>query len=478
MKKIIFLYDNIELPNKRIQKIIGNKSYADIILKKKTVYSRYLEALEKEKIINRIVRLDNIEDRENFIDKIANITEELNIVLLSSKFVLIDSEEFKHLINKAPYITEKIIVESGTGIAMAMYNNVHDYIKDIESKMKLENCSKIHTDSILNIGDYNNFLKYISGGFDARYFNSLKTDENIVIKSSQDKTKIKKEYVYYTLLPEDMKKWMVAPYNYEETEEEASYTMERLYVPDIAIRWVHGAITEKELRNILGKTFYYINSRKSKQISQEEYLKEANALYIDKLEKRIKDLKQCEEYATIANYIKVGTNYNSIDEIVEEYKEIYYRVISKEKKFNSVIGHGDLCFSNMLYDDDINLLKLIDPKGALVEEELWTNPNYDIAKLSHSICGRYDFFNSGAYEIMLDNNLKFKLEIKSDNEKYIEIFKEYLGKNNIDYNAIRTYEASLFLSMLPLHMDYPKKVFGFILNAINIIAELKGMIKK
>lgn len=31
MKKIIFLYDNIELPNKRIQKIIGNKSYADII---------------------------------------------------------------------------------------------------------------------------------------------------------------------------------------------------------------------------------------------------------------------------------------------------------------------------------------------------------------------------------------------------------------------------------------------------------------
>ena len=270
---------------------------------------------------------------------------------------------------------------------------------------------------------------------------------------------------------------MVAPYNYEETEE-ASYTMERLYVPDIAIRWVHGAITEKELRNILEKTFYYINSRKSKQISQEEYLKEANALYIDKLEKRIKDLKQCEEYATIANYIKVGTNYNSIDEIVEEYKEIYYRVISKEKKFNSVIGHGDLCFSNMLYDDDINLLKLIDPKGALVEEELWTNPNYDIAKLSHSICGRYDFFNSGAYEIMLDNNLKFKLEIKSDNEKYIEIFKEYLGKNNIDYNAIRTYEASLFLSMLPLHMDYPKKVFGFILNAINIIAELKGMIKK
>ena len=43
----------------------------------------------------------------------------------------------------------------------------------------------------------------------------------------------------------------------------------------------------------------------------------------------------------------------------------------------------------------------------------------------------------------------------------------------LDYKMIRTFEASLFLSMLPLHIDNPHKVFGFLLNGINIIKELK-----
>ena len=38
---------------------------------------------------------------------------------------------------------------------------------------------------------------------------------------------------------------------------------------------------------------------------------------------------------------------------------------------------------------------------------------------------------------------------------------------------VRVYEASLFLSMLPLHIDNPHKVFGFILNVNNILKELE-----
>lgn len=120
------------------------------------------------------------------------------------------------------------------------------------------------------------------------------------------------------------------------------------------------------------------------------------------------------------------------------------------------------------------MIRFIDPKGALTEEELWTNPYYDIAKLSHSICGLYDFFNCGLYSIELDEKLKFQLKIECDNSEYKQIFKQFLENNGYDYNKIRIYEASLFLSMLPLHMDYPKKVFGFLLNGISIIEEIKN----
>ena len=138
-----------------------------------------------------------------------------------------------------------------------------------------------------------------------------------------------------------------------------------------------------------------------------------------------------------------------------------------------VIGHGDLCFSNILYSREASVLRLIDPKGAQTEAELYMNPYYDLAKLSHSICGNYDFFNSDLFEITLNEHMQFDLTIDNDNTHFVNIFKEYLQKNELDYRLVRLYEASLFLSMLPLHIDREKKVFAFVLNAIRILEELE-----
>ena len=122
-------------------------------------------------------------------------------------------------------------------------------------------------------------------------------------------------------------------------------------------------------------------------------------------------------------------------------------------------------------------MKLIDPKGALCEEDLYTHPYYDLAKLSHSICGRYDFFNNGLYEIKLDSDMKLSLELNFDNSAYVKLFRKYLEENGFDYLTVRLYEASLFLSMLPLHMDNVQKTFGFLLNGIKILEEVETCLK-
>lgn len=266
------------------------------------------------------------------------------------------------------------------------------------------------------------------------------------------------------------------PYNYKEYNESASYTMERMPMTDIAIRWTHGAIDIEEFNRILDKTFYFINSRDVKEINKEDYIKSADKLYLLKVDERIEKLKQLDQYANLQLLIESGTEFSSIDDIITLYKKIYQNLTKefyKKTKYISVIGHGDLFFANMLYSKEINLLRLIDPKGALTEEDLWTNPYYDIAKLSHSICGKYDFFNTGDYNIELNKNMKFALKVNFNNEKYVELFKQYLQKYGYDYKMVRLYEASLFLSMLPLHIDNPHKVFGFILNAINILKEIE-----
>ena len=80
-----------------------------------------------------------------------------------------------------------------------------------------------------------NFLTFITGGFDARFFNALAGDEYTVTKRSAKKEKIKAEYQFYYLLPETMKMWFVMPYDYKEDADGASYTMERFHMTDIAI---------------------------------------------------------------------------------------------------------------------------------------------------------------------------------------------------------------------------------------------------
>lgn len=180
------------------------------------------------------------------------------------------------------------------------------------------------------------------------------------------------------------------------------------------------------------------------------------------------------EYEKIGGLLQCSRDCQ-IDSLVDKYIDLK-EIIEKRAQYpmEFVIGHGDPCFANAMYNKSTQTLKFIDPKGALTEEQLWTNPYYDIAKLSHSVCGRYDFFNNALFDIKIDSDFRYSLEIPFDNSKYVEIFKRKVVENGFDYLSVRIYEASLFLSMLPLHIDNPHKVFGFILNARNILEEIEN----
>lgn len=478
MKKIVLVYDDTIEVNDRIKTIIGNKSFGEMILKRKKMYSRIIDIIRETKKDIEIIKISNQDEFE----KIESYPKDTTFFHLKSNSAIIDKDKFKIVIEKLEFIKETTSVVSNNQIMGVIYTNKEQYLEFIKEyiitgsfdSLKINN--EIQTDIFVDLTDYNNLLMYISSGFDARYFNSIMGDSYSVTKRSTDKKKMKMEYSYYWLLPEHMKNWMVMPYDFKEYNDSASYTMERMPMTDIAIRWTHGAIDIEEFNRILDKTFYFINSRDKKEIDKEEYIKNAEKLYLTKVDERIEKLKQLEQYKELKLLIESGTEFNSIDEIIGLYKELYQKFTKefyKKTEFTAVIGHGDLFFANMLYSKEVNLLRLIDPKGALDAKDLWTNPYYDIAKLSHSICGNYDFFNTGDYNIELDKNIKFALKVNFDNEKYVELFKQYLQKYGYDYKMVRLYEASLFLSMLPLHIDNPHKVFGFLLNAVNILKEIR-----
>ena len=479
MKQIFVIYDDSKMPGKEIKTITGAKSYGETIFKRVTLNDRMEAEIVKEKQVLTVFNYKGEKDNAALFAALP-LDNNTTIVHLYSNFGLKDTKAFSVLLKKAGFMNESYTAFCDNKPAMSFLAGADDYKKAFDALIAGEyEAERIENDAFMDLSVRANFLTFITGGFDARFFNALAGDEYTVTKRSTKKEKIKAEYQFYYLLPETMKMWFVMPYDYTEDADGASYTMERFHMTDIAIRFVHGAVDEDELKDILDKLFYFINLRATKEVSSDVGKAVAKELYIDKLAARMEELKKYKEYEQFDSMIKMGTSYDGIADVVSKYEKLYEKLaMANNRNYGKLaVGHGDLCFSNILYSKEAEILKLIDPKGALQEEELYTDPYYDLAKLSHSICGCYDFFNSGLYEISIKRDLKLDLTIDTDNTSYKEIFKSYLQENGYNYALVRLYEASLFLSMLPYHMDQPGKVFGFLLNAIKILDEVETCTK-
>lgn len=484
-KQILFIYDNRVKPEKAIVGVVGESTFGEILNKRERLVDKFKNIIfsYKEISVSDFVVLNREEDYLKIKDKLLMIKDKAIIVVHVMSFsVIIDPDKLLLALRKSIY-SDELLVNDNIKPYMFFFPSVDMYSRSLGKfslEMLLSEDSHWYDENVLkpndgvkNIADFSNFLQFFSGGFEARYFNSLRGDAYTLTKTSTDKKKIEKEHDLYQLLPNEIKNWFVAPYNLTITENNASYTMERLNIPDMALQWIHFAVSPQDLYEFLSKIFFFVNNRPSKKISEDEFLKRFNSLYLVKVDERISALKELEEFQVINKLIQLGTKYKNIDEIFGFYKQLYEKLTFKQNQYYSVIGHGDLCFSNILYDKSTSIMRFIDPKGASNEAEMWTDPYYDVAKLSHSIFGNYDFMNNEMFSININTDMQSVLKIDmKDLSKHKSIFYKQLQQHGFNVYLVRLCEASLFLSMLPLHIDKPQKVFAFILNAIIILEEL------
>lgn len=430
--KYLAFYDDTVSKNDDIREVIGQKGFGDVVVKKKRLESYYEDAVRQalpSLVWTSMPSVYAVQETAALLDA----EDDARVLHIFANFFVTDAEKLGLTFQKLAFVDARYKVLSDAKIAALFFPDVKSYrrfLKKITLQFSTQEAAQtieraMPAEGLVDLGETDNFISCITGSFDSRYFNSVRGDAITLVKTSRDKRKIKAEYTYYHLLPDDMKMYFVMPFHYEEKDETASYTMEHLHMTDLAIKWVHGSI----------------------------------------------DLHEFQQIAALL----AASEHLTIDDVVKKYFRLKDRIEAKHSYPSvAVIGHGDPCFANTLYHKSTQMLKFIDPKGALTEAELWMNPYYDIAKLSHSVCGRYDFFNNGTFSIRIDENFHSELVLDFDNTAYIRAFRQKLEACGFDYLTVRIYEASLFLSMLPLHIDNPHKVFGFILNAIQILKEIEN----
>lgn len=486
INKIVCLYLDFQKVSSEVENIINVERYGDILFKKRKLKEYHKELYNKAEIFD-FQRVTDTTKLQNIVLELRH-TKEGFFILHHSAFAVTMPSEFQLFLQKVKYLDTNLAItdfdEQKPYLLLDAASTLpilEEIIKtperaDLILEEKTENVEKFKLERwYKTIRTAVDFIEFLHTNFEARYFNSIEKDALYITKRSDNIKKMEMEYRYYEYLPDNVKAFFLRPFALEKTAEWGSYKLEKLNIPDVSIQWVHNSFTEYEFKILLEKLFLFVGMRATKPVAEQSQTEVTEKFYVKKVQDRLNDLKKLPEYAPIADIIRNSTRFNSIDDIFNWYKKVFDTIIKKKNyKPALALSHGDLCFSNMLYDKRISMLKLIDPRGAESQDGLFFDSYYDVCKLSHSVLGDYDLINNGLFELTYDNALKVKLHLDTlhNKEALQQIFKGFLEKQGFDYELVRLFEASLFISMLPLHIDNPKKVLGFVLNSIKILEHL------
>lgn len=479
-KSIIIIFDDREIASGEIRGLVGERQYGDIIFKRRTLFEHFRSCVP-EWALKNFVRVRNEKDVAKLKSQVEDNSGAIAVCFISGRAGFGEAERISQFIERLPYaeedFTDRLYKPLITFIANA--HHLDDFWdKYIERPLHLwpkawHSSQRLQSIQPMDLGKISDFLLFTSGSTATRHFNKVKIDEYFYTKSSSDRGKMKAEYLYYSLVPETMRPWLIESFDFQENEKTASYKMLRYYLADAALQWVHGAFNVEAFKPFVDRLVFFISQRPKKSCTREQSLTVSRDLFVNKVENRIKKFLEIEDGKRINNVLSITNGDLDISVLLKRYIDLY---LQNEKFFaveSLVVGHGDPCFSNILYDQRHHLLKLIDPKGATVDSDLWTHPFYDLCKISHSALGDYDFINNGLFKNNFTDSTDLTLSIESQPPDALKpIFRERLKAAGYREDIIRLGEASLFLSMLPLHMDHPNKVIAFILRAKTILDEV------
>lgn len=141
--------------------------------------------------------------------------------------------------------------------------------------------------------------------------------------------------------------------------------------------------------------------------------------------------------------------------------------------------HGDLFPGNMLFDRRSSRLLLIDPRGSFGRPGIEGDPLYDVAKLSHSIRGQYDFLAADQFVVRADGTDIDLLVARPDEaDRVLDRLGRWLDgvvdQRGWDRSLVGAVEAGLLLSAAALHTESPARQRALVARGLVRMTEAAG----
>ena len=325
-----------------------------------------------------------------------------------------------------------------------------------------------------DVGHLENYFSTKQFVLKTRYFNSLQFDDlgENVVKTSKNNAKLINEINWYKNIPEKILE-LVPKVIDSDVSNNPFIKLEYVKYPTLSELWLYSDFTSDFWKKIIHDLLDIIQTFKKhkENVTEQEYYSIYFQKTVDRINELIKNNKIFKEVFD-KEYISINgkklKNWPLISDKIEQKIERIYN------KDDNCLIHGDLYFSNILYDAESNKYKLIDPRGQ------WGNGmsgdiKYDIAKIRHSIVGGFDTITNGLYTVTYEKTNGIGINV-FEPENYQIICKELDTeiKKYWDLDEIKMIEGLLFISMLPLHEDNFERQLAFFTIGIKRLNEIFG----
>jgi dTDP-glucose pyrophosphorylase len=339
----------------------------------------------------------------------------------------------------------------------------------IDSYAKSKWLTLVESDGWYDMGNIDSYYQAKIDFLKIRHFNSLEYNDTYwtIKKSSSHNDKINCEINWYLNMPDELRVFAPRLVDYH-LEDSASYYEIEYYgygsLGDMLLFW-HMSIDIWS--SILGRLFDTVKLFKKYKANKSR--SQFVDVYKNKTLERISQMNGdpfLERLMWYDNIILNGERYDNIKRFIP-LLDSYVDELYAEDDITFI--HGDFFPGNLIYDPNNRILKMLDPRWAFGERGIYWDIKYDIAKMRHSFVWHYDFIVSDLFILTYsDTSNEFSMEIQTDelHKSISVIFDEILVDKWFDLRKIRIIEAILFLSMIPLHSDYPERQKAMYLIAI------------
>lgn len=293
-----------------------------------------------------------------------------------------------------------------------------------------------------------------------RFFNRVRIDgARGILRKSSNEEKFLKEVQWYLRIPAELQHFAPRVLNYSLNLEDPFVDIEFYGYPALNDIYLFGGLDPGEWERIFAAIDHAIKEMHTFRLElpqTDRLVRAMHSMYEDKTLSRMQAIFRdrrfagfCGESVTIDGRACCGLGH-----VRQALPGLLQSCGIYDLDFFTII-HGDFCLGNILYDRRNSFIRAIDPRGSFGTFDIYGDPRYDLAKLTHSFAGDYDFLLNGLFELAENQEpVGLKVHLEDRHLAIKQQFEIWMARNWPQWvRQIRLIESLLFLSMVPLHKD-------------------------